>query len=483
MPSPSAGSRSSADLPPGTLIAGFRLGRVIGRGSRATVYEATQLSLDRRVAFKLVHDRGLADRVRTLSWPEHPGAVSLFGAGDSEHGPWLAMRLVPGGTLATRAAPLDQVAAALDRAHAQGIVHGDVSARNVLVADGRAHLSDFGLGPETATADDDRAALARLVREHPPPATSRRRVAVIAVLAGLLAAAVLAFVLGREGDGGADAEPAPRVPPGTRAVGSALAPGDIESVDCNGRPPGGSSPLCTLSQIALAGRPVVVPIDGTIRSWAVRGASGSLALQVLRGGPGRLIQVARSPDELVRGPGVHVVAGPLPVEAGDRIGLLLPPESAIGVRRGVPRTTTERWFGPLIEPPRPPERPAGSGLDAEVLLRVAVSRAGRREGPVVRGAAAARAPRGRELATRGVPVAHEGNDEILPVTVVVLARGVALDLFQRTRRLARAPLTGADPRGRLRELSGGTGYVRVRWRNPDGRELDLTTQVTQDTLS
>src|SRR4051795_6415551 len=134
MSSSRTGSSSSADLPAGSVIAGFRLERVIGRGSRATVYEATQLSLDRRVALKVMHDGDLAERVRRLEWPEHPGAVSLFGAGDSEHGPWLAMRLLPGDTLETRAAPLDRVAAALDCAHAAGIVHGDVTARNVLVA-------------------------------------------------------------------------------------------------------------------------------------------------------------------------------------------------------------------------------------------------------------------------------------------------------------------------------------------------------------
>ena len=45
-------------------------------------------------------------------------------------------------------------------------MHGDVTARNVLVADGRGYLSDFGLADDGATADDDRAALAGLVRER-----------------------------------------------------------------------------------------------------------------------------------------------------------------------------------------------------------------------------------------------------------------------------------------------------------------------------
>ena len=477
MSSPPAGSRSSADLPPGTLIAGFRLERVIGRGSRATVYEATQVSLDRRVAFKLFGDRSLTGRVRRLEWPEHPAAVSLFGTGDSDQGPWLAMRLVPGGTLETRRVQLDQVAAALDTAHASGVVHGDLSARNVLVAGDRAFVSDFGLGPEDATAEDDRAALARLVRDHPPPA-SHRRAAVIAVVAGVTAAAVVGVGLAtRRGD---HTDPAPPVPAGTRAIGSELAPGDVESVDCDGRTPSGASPACTISQLSLTGRPVIVPADGTVTSWAVRGARGSVSLQVLRGRGSRLIQIERSPDETVSGSGVHVARSDLAVAAGDRVALQVAPGAAVGIRRRS-RATIERWVGPLIDPPRPPERPAGTGLDEELLLRVDVKpmSAAAAVG-ITRGNAAAEAPAGRVLATNEVDVAGGATRT---VKIVSLGRVVAMDLFDGRRRLMRRTVPRADGRGRLEEVGAGRGYVRVRWRNPGGPQLDHTMLVTADALS
>jgi hypothetical protein len=117
---------------------------------------------------------------------------------------------------------------------------------------------------------------------------------------------------------------------------------------------------------------VAVPIDGTITSWAVRGARGTLALQVLRGRGSRLLQVAKSREETVPGPEPSQFPTNLHVIAGDRVALEVSPMSAIGVRRSGPPAANDRWFGPLLEPARPPERPAGSGLDHELLLRVDV---------------------------------------------------------------------------------------------------------------
>lgn len=472
------GSRSSADLPTGTLIAGFRVERVLGRGSRATVYEATQLSLDRRVALKVMNDPALADLVRHLTWPEHPGAVSLFGVGESAHGPWLAMQLVPGGTLETHRAPLDEVAAALARAHSAGIVHGDVSARNVLVRDGRAYLSDFGLAGDEGTPEDDRAALAELVRD-PAPRRSHRRGAVLAGAALALAGIVLAVVLAG-GDSGPGGKAGAAAPAGTRPIGSDLAPGGISSVDCNGRTPDGSSLACTISQREFAGRAIVVPRNGTITSWAVRGASGTLSLQVLRGRGSRLVQVGKSADEAVPGAGVHVARANLAVAAGDRVALEVAPGTAVGIRRGGPQASTDRWFGPLLKPARPPERPAGTGLDHELLLRVDVSpEAGVPATPALRGERAANVAGGRRIASRTIAV---GQGEVRTVTVVVLGGAVAMDLFDGTRRLARVPLPQADGRGQLVAFTGGAGAARVRWRNPDGDELGARFAVTSDGL-
>lgn len=473
-----AASRSSGDLPAGALIAGFRVERVIGRGSQATVYEATQLSLNRRVALKVMHDPALADRIRRLAWPEHAGAVSLFGVGDSEHGPWLAMQLVPGETLETRRARLEPVAAALAAAHAAGTVHGNVTARNVLVHDGRAYLTDFGLAGEEATAEDDRAALAGLVSTR-SPRRARRRGALLAGAAAAVATVVVAAVLA-SGDDGSRGEAAATPPPpaGTRSIGSDLAPGAIASVDCNGGVPDGASPACTISQRELAGKRIVAPADGTITSWAVRGARGTLALQVLRGRGGRLIQVQKTAGEVVPDPDPHVTRSDIAVAAGDRIALLVAPGAAIGIRRTGPRASTDRWFGPLLRPARSPERPAGTGLDRELLLRIDI-RPGTAAIAPLRGDAAANARAGLRLASRIVTVA--GGD-VRTVAVVVLGGGVAVDLFDGTRRLARTPLRGADGRGRLVAARARAGTVRVRWRNPDGRELDHRFAVTAGAL-
>jgi hypothetical protein len=49
---------------------------------------------------------------------------------------------------------------------------------------------------------------------------------------------------------------------------------------------------------------------------------------------------------------------------------------------------------------------------------------------------------------------------------------VAVDLLDGTRRLERAPVRGADGRGRLAGVTVGRGTVGVRWRNPDGSVLE-----------
>ena len=88
---------------------------------------------------------------------DHPNVVTVYEAGTSEYGPYLAMRLVRGTTLtrliddgvldAARTLHIvGQVADALDAAHGHGLVHRDVKPRNVLVGDDdHAYLADFGL--------------------------------------------------------------------------------------------------------------------------------------------------------------------------------------------------------------------------------------------------------------------------------------------------------------------------------------------------
>ncbi|MBN1530258.1 MAG: protein kinase [Thermoleophilaceae bacterium] len=515
MSSSSSTELVAGGLGPGAEVAGFRLERELGRGTRAVVYEAIQVSLGRPVALKLLPEDPLEGR-RTLRWPEHPRVVSMFATGPWEEGRFVAMQLVRGPTLARlrEAGPLEparslellaDVASALDAAHRGGTAHGDVSAGNVFADErGRALLSDFGLAAGEPTADEDRAAFAELVRdclgESMPPLPDTeplapghlvrlarealpaaraprrwRRLAGSAICA-ILALSAGALLLGPEGE--PDSVPAPAQ--GAEVLGSTLAGGDIESVDCGGRPPSGGSQACTVAQTRLAGRPLVPPEPGAIRRWAVRGARGDLALQVIRRRGDRYVAIARTPYQHVADEGVHVLPANLGVRAGDRVGLQLAPGAAIGVRRRGTGATTARWLGRLTVEPRPVELGPGTGFDHEVLMRAEYVR-GARPAPAGRlsGPSARRAPRGQEIGSRTLEV----RDRIRRVAVVRLADAIAVDLFAGGRRLARLPVPGARRAGRLQDfrVSGGA-YPVLRWRNPGGRDVSLEFAVGVRTL-
>jgi protein kinase-like protein len=153
-------------LQKGTTLAGYRIDGVLGQGGMGTVYEANQLSLDRVVALKLLaahlsDDIQFRERFRRegqiQARLEHPHIVTVYEAGETEHGLFIAMRLVRGRTLKdlVNARELDvdrtlkilaPVAEALDEAHAIGLIHRDIKPQNVLVGR-RDHsfLADFGL--------------------------------------------------------------------------------------------------------------------------------------------------------------------------------------------------------------------------------------------------------------------------------------------------------------------------------------------------
>ena len=124
----------------GTTIAGYRVERRLGSGGMGAVYEATQLSLDRVVALKVLSptlsaDAGFRERFRREAMLqaalEHPNIVPVYEAGESEAGLFMAMRLVEGTDLKRLSEGgelepervlvlLAHVAAALDAAHGAG---------------------------------------------------------------------------------------------------------------------------------------------------------------------------------------------------------------------------------------------------------------------------------------------------------------------------------------------------------------------------
>lgn len=155
-----------------TVVAGYRIDGTLGEGGMGTVYRATQLSLERVVALKVLtaelsSDPGFRERFRRegllQAALDHPHIVTVYEAGEANERLFLAMRMVEGPTLKDliqrhelddrRALRLlTQVAEALDAAHVKGLIHRDVKPQNVLVGNGdHAYLADFGL---TKGSDD-----------------------------------------------------------------------------------------------------------------------------------------------------------------------------------------------------------------------------------------------------------------------------------------------------------------------------------------
>ena len=178
--------QSAGALPgPGARVEDFEIEEEIGRGGMGVVYRARQVSLDRRVALKLVPHglEGLGSKWlerreregKLLASLRHPAIVAVHGAGTAPGFYWVAMDHVEGSTLGellttgTEGLPrpgdeawlpfalplLHLVAGALATAHAAGIVHRDVKPGNVLIdGEGRPFLADFGLArPNESTGD------------------------------------------------------------------------------------------------------------------------------------------------------------------------------------------------------------------------------------------------------------------------------------------------------------------------------------------
>ncbi len=151
-------------LSPGTAVGRYDLIREIGRGGFGVVWEARDRELGRRVAVKVIRVRreGVPER-RLLAEAEvaarlsHPGIVTILDVGRSEKGAWLVLEFLSGRTLEERlgggALPLRDalrvtldLARALAHAHTHGVVHRDLTARNVfLCEDGQVKLLDLGM--------------------------------------------------------------------------------------------------------------------------------------------------------------------------------------------------------------------------------------------------------------------------------------------------------------------------------------------------
>ena len=157
----------SVESPTGSVVGGFRVGELLGRGAMGSVYLAEDADGE-RAALKLLspelaHDERFRQRFlresRLAGTLDHPHVVKTLASGEDDGVLYLAMAYVDGVDLREllrregRLAPEQavriarQVGDALDAAHAAGLVHRDVKPGNILVADdgGRAYVCDFGL--------------------------------------------------------------------------------------------------------------------------------------------------------------------------------------------------------------------------------------------------------------------------------------------------------------------------------------------------
>jgi WD40 repeat protein/Tfp pilus assembly protein PilF len=154
-------------------VPGYEILGELGRGGMGVVYKARHGALNRVVALKMILSAGHAgpgERARFRGEAEavarlkHPNVVQVYDVGEVNGLPYISLEFVEGGTLDKKlagatlppheaAALVEDLARALESAHAEGLVHRDLKPSNVLLTeDGTPKITDFGLAKKLDTA-------------------------------------------------------------------------------------------------------------------------------------------------------------------------------------------------------------------------------------------------------------------------------------------------------------------------------------------
>lgn len=170
---------------PADFVPGYRLEKLVGKGGMGEVHKATQLSLGRTVAVKLLatelaKDESFVSRFQkeaaALAALSHPNVVAIVDKGHCESTYYLVMEFVDGPSLREQMrSPLFdahsairvmlEICRAIDYAHSRGVIHRDLKPENILLDEqsgGHAKVSDFGL----ASFMDDASARFNLTQTH-----------------------------------------------------------------------------------------------------------------------------------------------------------------------------------------------------------------------------------------------------------------------------------------------------------------------------
>jgi hypothetical protein len=310
-------------LAPGTALGRYDLIREVGRGGFGVVWEARDRELGRRVALKVIRvrrsgvpEKRLVAEAEVAARLSHPGIVTILDVGRNDRGGWLVQEFLTGRTLNERleegALSLREtlrvgmdVARALAHAHANGVVHRDLTARNVfLCEDGQVKLLDLGMAQAFGQRKLEGGTPDYMAPEQARGAPEDERVDVYSL--GVLLYRMIAGESPVPAEGIAEGRPAPRLDipelPGLgELIGHMLAPDPMD------RPRDAAVVLAELDALALTlprtgtgTRPGAVRVRKRWPRWAI--AAAALVVPLITAGAGALAArrwLAPAPDRLL----------------------------------------------------------------------------------------------------------------------------------------------------------------------------------------